>query len=421
MSKKTAIAIIVFLVLLIAGGFLAFYFYFNRGTGNDIIPATNTPVTSIFPSSNVGGSNSGNNGGNNTSASTTISGNQNQSNSLPMPVLKQLSIRPSAGAVVIATTSPVVLVNFIEKGTGNVYQVSPENNLEIRLSNTTIPKIQEALWNKTGSQVITRYTTSDEVDSIKSYSGFLLPKSADNPDGALTGYFLSENIRAMVKNPDQNKIFYLLPTSSGSTGIIADFDGSKKTQIFDSLLKEWLVDWTSPNIISLNTKPSAGVPGYLFLLNTKTGGLSRAITGIKGLTSKVSPTGNIILYSESADGALSLKIYNLKTGTTLETPVATLAEKCVWSSNNSDIFYCAVPTYVPPGNFPDDWYKGLVLFSDEIWRIDSTTGTGELIADPTNLTKEQIDGVNLSLSPKEDYLLFTNKKDFHLWSLRLQQ
>jgi hypothetical protein len=44
---------------------------------------------------------------------------------------------------------------------------------------------------------------------------------------------------------------------------------------------------------------------------------------------------------------------------------------------------------------------------------------GELVRKLNDAGTEGIDGTSLMLSPKEDYLIFTNKKDYHLWSLRL--
>ena len=414
MSKKTATIIIVILVLLLAGGLLAFYFYSNQGQGNNI--AGTTPRGNIFPTTSGSGGTQ-----NPTTTTSGTSGQPTTSGTQAAPVLKELSIRPSAGAVAIATTStPSVLVHFIERGTGNVYGVSPQSDTETRLSDTTIPKIEEALWDKTGTKVIARYA-GDDGDSIKTYSASLTSQSTSTNQtiGSLQGSFLTDNISAIVANPDQNSLFYLLPNSAGSTGIISGFDGSKKNQVFDSLLKDFLVDWPTPTLVALTTKPSAGVPGLLFLLNTKTGGLIQAIAGVNGLTASVNPTGSLALYGESVAQGIALKIYSFKDGSTEETSVSTLPEKCVWSKIDPTILYCSVPSYLPAANYPDDWYKGTVSFSDDIWKIDSATGAGQILVTLKNYAKQDIDGTNLFLSPKEDYLFFTNKNDFHLWSLRL--
>ena len=282
-----------------------------------------------------------------------------------------------------------------------------------------VKKIEQALWNKDGSKVITRYTGEDN-DSIKSYSARLLAKVDDQTEGSLQGSFLTDNIKTITKDPDQSKIFYLLQSSAGSTGVISEFDGTKKVQIFDSPLREWLVEWPTPTQIALLTKPSSGIPGFLFLLNTRTGGLTRAISGIRGLTAKVNSIGSLALYSETTSRGLLLKIYSLKNKSLQETSVVTLPEKCVWSKNDPETLYCAVPTYLPSANYPDDWYKGQISFSDEIWRIDSRTGSGELLEKLKDYAGKDIDGTDLFMSPKEDYLFFTNKNDFRLWSLRLQ-
>jgi len=184
MSKKTAFIIIIVLVILIAGGFLAFYFYSNRGQGNDIIPIDNNG--NIFPNSPNGtGTPVEQPDGNET---TPITDNPS-SGGLPL-LLKELSMRPSAGAVAIATSSGI-LVRFMEKGTGNVYEVSPDNSAETRLSNTTLPRITEALWNKNGDRLIARYEKDGEPDNIQSYYAKLTASGTGQPEGSLDGSFLT--------------------------------------------------------------------------------------------------------------------------------------------------------------------------------------------------------------------------------------
>ena len=411
MSKKAAIFVIIIFILLVVGGFLAFYFYSNRGQGRDIFGTGGG--TGIFPESPSGG------GTTPTDSGTKIPPAEVSTDTQIPSILKELSKRASAGAVSpTASSSDMVMVRFVEQGTGNVYEVSPEFSTETRLSNTTIPKINEVLWNKTGTRLIARYTKDGEDDTVQSYYAELT--NSGQSQGELQGSFLSENIEVMTKNPEQNKLFYILGHSGGSTGIISEFDGTKKIQILDSPLREWLVEWPSSGTIALTTKPSASVPGFLFLLNAKTGALTRAVSEIKGLTTLVSPDDSSVLYSENVSGDLSLKIYSFKSGVSEDATVTTLPEKCVWSRNDIEAVYCSVPTYIPNGLYPDGWYQGLVSFSDDIWKLNPKTGTGELLVRLKEATKKDIDGTNLFLSQKEEYLFFSNKNDSHLWSLRLK-
>jgi hypothetical protein len=125
------------------------------------------------------------------------------------------------------------------------------------------------------------------------------------------------------------------------------------------------------------------------------------------------------LYSEVGPKGFYLKVYPFSGGSPVDTVVSTLPEKCVWSKNKTDTVYCAVPEFIPENNSLDSWYKGLVSFSDEIWKIDTETGMGEMVRKLNDAVPGGIDATYLMLSPKEDYLIFTNKKDYHLWSLHL--
>ena len=91
----------------------------------------------------------------------------------------------------------------------------------------------------------------------------------------------------------------------------------------------------------------------------------------------------------------------------------------MWGSA-SDVLYCAVPTNLTAGQYPDTWYQGEVSFTDQIWKIDLKTGATTMLVDPVTIRGgEEIDGIKLSLSPDGKYLLFVNKKDSFLWKLDL--
>ncbi|HEY4493853.1 MAG TPA: hypothetical protein VJB95_00235, partial [Candidatus Paceibacterota bacterium] len=194
-----------------------------------------------------------------------------------------------------------------------------------------------------------------------------------------------------------------------------DIAGNKKTQVFDSPFTEWITSWPSAKLITLTTKASGAVPGYMYAINPDRKDLAFILGGVSGLTTLTSPSGKLVLYTDSN---LSLNIYNIDTKTASALALRTLPEKCVWGAG-SDVIYCAVPKATPPGSYPDVWYQGEVSFNDQIWKIDVASGNTTLLIDPLALG-EEIDGIKLALDEKGAYLLFINKKDSILWELELK-
>jgi hypothetical protein len=99
--------------------------------------------------------------------------------------------------------------------------------------------------------------------------------------------------------------------------------------------------------------------------------------------------------------------------TKTEFSLKTLPEKCIWSEVDVNKIYCAVPKNLPTANYPDDWYKGLVSFDDNLWQIDTLTGETTLL-----LNQFGFDIINIFKTKNEDFLFFQNKKDGTLWSLK---
>ena len=99
--------------------------------------------------------------------------------------------------------------------------------------------------------------------------------------------------------------------------------------------------------------------------------------------------------------------------------VQTLADKCTWGNFYKNLVYCAVPSRSVAGSYPEDWYTGIVSFSDKIWQINATTGEVKLVSNIIGQSDRPIDGFNLSTDSKDNFLFFMNKTDLSLWSLDL--
>jgi hypothetical protein len=196
---------------------------------------------------------------------------------------------------------------------------------------------------------------------------------------------------------------------------LADFENKKQSNILNIPFGEFNISWPSKNIITLLTKSSTEAEGYLYSLDFKTGKFEKLIGGIKGLTALVSPAGEKIIYSQSRRNGIETKIFTIKDKTSADFGLTTLPEKCAWSKLDKNIIYCPAPNNFPAGDYPDDWYQGMISFNDSIWQINLSTGETNVLINETN-----IDVINPFLSKDENYLVFTNKKDNTLWSLKIK-
>src|SRR3990167_3995763 len=283
-------------------------------------------------------------------------------------------------------------LRYVEKKTGNIYQTFADKIEERKFSVTVIPKVYEAYFGNHGQSVIMRYLKANGK-TIETFVG-TLPKELLGGDttenNEVKGVFLPDNIQDISISPDTTKIFYLW-SSGGSLG--------------DNIL------------IPLSTKPFSSAPGYMYSMDGSGKNLTKILGGVNGLTTKGSPNGKLVLFSDSN---LSLRVYHTDTRNSDTLSLRTLQEKCVWGKA-SDAIYCAVPKSISSGAYPDSWYQGEVSFSDQFWKIDLKTGNATLIIDPMSVSGgEEVDGTKLALDESENYLFFVNKKDSFLWELDLK-
>lgn len=321
-------------------------------------------------------------------------------------VFSQLTNFPVAGAAAVNATSSAP-IRYVEKSTGHIYEISPQGKDRNRLSNTTILKIFETLWSPDANKMVIRYFNENVITNFSARFA--------TSTTAIEGIFLPQETVAVAVSLSEDKIFYLQQMENTTYGILTDFTNKKKDNIFSLPFSEFNLSWPAKNIIAFATKPAGIADGYLYFLDTKTKVFYKIIGGIKGLTASVSPKTDKVLYSQSVSNGFSTKIFDVKSKTSNDFGLTTMPEKCVWSKINADIVFCATPKSFPSADYPDEWYQGEVSFDDAIWEINISTGEMQILLGETNA-----DVINPFLTADENYLLFTNKKDLTLWSLRLK-
>ncbi|MEK7588795.1 MAG: hypothetical protein AAB438_03170, partial [Patescibacteria group bacterium] len=268
--------------------------------------------------------------------------------------------------------------------------------------------------------LVMRYLKADG-ETIATFIGSL-PKEVLGGDtvggNQITGSFLPENITDISVSPNTQNLFYLFNVRNGVAGIVSSTLGENKVQVFDSAFTEWLSGWPNEKMITLTTKPSALVPGYMYVVDPEKKDFTKLISNINGLTTLTSFDGKYVLYSNNL---LSLNILDLEGNDTIRLRVRTLPEKCVWAKNSYSL-YCAVPKSIAQSSYPDSWYQGEISFTDDIWKIDTITGNGTKILIPETFEEalSGIDGIKLAIDDGENYLFFVNKKDNMLWELELK-
>jgi len=322
----------------------------------------------------------------------------------PLPRLRQISRTPVAGFDFIDTPEGYVIWH-IERSNGNILQTSTSTRETTRITNTTIPKVYEAIISKNGAQVALR--TIDEA------SGNIQTYIASPKEGELVGSYAPNNIKNVTLSPLKTSFFGIINGVNGGEGLLSPFVG-KSSIIFSHTIRNWIPDWVNQSNIVLTTAPSARTQNLSYIFNTASKSLTKIAGPRNGLVVSVSPDLSYALISENKNNLVLFSVINLKKQEESALSTQTIAEKCVWSNKNTSIAYCGIPKTIPSGAYPDAWYQGKTLFDDLISRVDATNGE---VREIFNLQTfgVQADITNPILSPDEKYILFSNKRDLTLW------
>jgi hypothetical protein len=325
----------------------------------------------------------------------------------PGPVAKGVLVM-NAGVNEASGTPAGVTVEYIKRESGNIYSYESANGGITRLSNKTIPGIQEASWLPSGALAFVRYVSAadDKSQHIQTYA---LPGNGED------GYFLQEDL-SQAFAVGSTTLFTLLPSTDGSVGTFSAPDGTNVRTLFSSPLSNISILSSRSGLLFAETKPSAFNPGYLFSVSSS-GTFTPILGPTSGLEALPSPSGKELLLSSVESTGVHLAILDLATHAITALPIATFAEKCVWAVDSSAI-YCGAPTAFP-GDLPDDWFQGVVAFSDKLWRIDLSARVATLVADLPSLVSTPLDVIAPAIDAESSTLVFMNKQDGSLWAYQL--
>lgn len=420
--RKTATWIAVILALLLVGVLtwfiLSYFFGGAKQTGESSwLPSSFFPVSSggITPITGPG-----------TGTSTDAGPRRG------VPKLRQLSDVPTAGMGAFDKTegaagfrAKTTVFRWIERATGHIYEARSTNPTKNRISNTTIPGIQEAFFSDDGKNVVARYLRPDN-ETIETLVGQIQPVTETTKSGyvysetKLVTRFLEPGIDAAGDAP-RDGYFYTLTDQGGGSAVklVPYATTSLATTIFESPLSQWVVTWVGETL-ALQSKADSTHVGFLFDAAAGTDGAEKIIDGRSGLTVLVNPAGTRALFSETVGNDLHLWEKNLETGEERLFELRTLPEKCAWSPVEETVVFCGAPDFYVRGAYPTNWYQGRFSFDDNIWRIEVDREKYKVMHD-TRTSGETFDVWKPMMSPGGEFFLFLNKRDLTLWSLDVSE
>lgn len=377
MSKKKIIIILLAIALIIVAAFAVYYFYFRKTTPAVVI----NPDTTTKPTTPVG-----------------------------VIAIDDKLIKIS----LVAGTSPTTSADgqkIIYMGKqGGLYEVGFDGANQKEDKFIALQNLIKVLWSKNREEFAAIYggASGRKIFYYNTKTKDTAPYDA--------------NIKALAFSKIDDKISYYSSNDLQNTNSVftADPNGSNAKIVFNTRIKDIRVEWVSENKIAVSTVPSAFLPNVLWVLNTETQKLMPVLSQIYGFTAKWAPSGNKFIFSQTNSKGANLSLFTAnQTGTEVKNAnIATLPEKCVFSALDENIVFCAVPKSAPDIVWPDDYYKRLYSAQEQIWSLNLSTGKNDLLYEFNDSLS--FDATDLTLSPQEDRLVFLNKKDDQIYSLKIK-
>lgn len=361
------------------------------------------------------------------------------------PVLRQISFEPIAGYTSYATTSTstrtvtqrqgtstdeitfeeeylatTTAIRFQERATGHMYDVFEFALAPVKISNTTIQKVYNAIFSSNKDLFLNQTMVSNNEQIKTTFNKIVTSTSTES---TLAQTELSTFVSDFTYNKKTNGLVYSIKQGGVSTIYTSNFDNTAQKLIATLYFNDFILDPINAAEVLVTTKASQTALGYSYILNTTTGILTKILGDIPGLLAKVSPDKKYYVYSQSEFSRPSFFTYNTATKQTQRVAIDALPEKCVFSQTNTDELYCFGALIYKTGQYPDDWYKGKLFNSESLYKINLATNSVSIVytfqLDEADRTTFDI--INPQLTFSDNFIVFQNKYDLTLWSIDLKR
>jgi len=317
--------------------------------------------------------------------------------------VETLTTSPGLGA----TSSSSGGVQYYNKDDGFFYKLDKDGNA-VKMSDRVFHDVSNVTWAPSKNKAILEYP-----DGSKILYNFETKKQVTFPSHWQDFSFSPQSDQIIAKSIalDPDNRFLVSSSEDGSRVVNVEEIGTNAT-----VQTSW-----SPNnqIVATYTKSLDFNRQEVFFVGLNGENFKSTTVEGRGLTYEWSKTGDRLLYSvynANSDMKPLLWIVDAK-GDTINQDrqslgINTWADKCTFASNTE--VYCAVPTNLETGS-------GLVRAladdnSDELYKIDLTTGVKKLIATPDG----KFNVNNIMVDDNQSQLTFSDKNTGLLYKVKLK-
>ncbi|MBP9757597.1 MAG: hypothetical protein KBD06_03275 [Candidatus Pacebacteria bacterium] len=312
-------------------------------------------------------------------------------------------------------------VFIAERATGNILRADPNTSTILRLTNTLIPKVRDAIFSRSGD-VILRTTNDQEV--VTTFAGSIATTTvitSTSTPNVLEGTYLPQNIVA-IDTPNyqvssKGIVYVTALQEGGSIGVSSGWKGVGSKKIFSSPLSQWRIQALADGRSVIVQNASDNASGYSFMVSAS-GVMRPLVSAADGLTLVYHDTADAYLYGQVVDGRLTLYA-KAGSAAAVKLPIETTADKCVWAPGVGLIAYCAVPATAPLPGYLVKWYEGAEHTRDVWWRVEAAAGTATrfFVSD----TNTYFDVEEPSMDETGSIIGWRDAADKSLWLLRVAE
>lgn len=326
-----------------------------------------------------------------------------------VPELRKISEEPVAGAGFARFTNGLV-IRYTERNTGHIYETPVALSTSERLVNSTVPGVHDSIW-LNASTTLMRFLS--ESGGVENFVGFV---ASSTEDQELLGGFIPPY--SQITPGVNGTLFGVLETEAGSRLETLTNEGESIKTVLTSSISSWIPHMRGTSLFVASAPTGVG-SGALYEIDG--GELVRRIPPRNGFQARMQLDGPLVAVTGGSANTLSLAVYDLGNGGMIEAPVGTVIQKCAWAAGRRAELVCGIPRTVLEGLYPDDWLLGLIHTDDDLYRIDTDTGSITRVFNLSESGSGPFDITDLVLSDDGTYALFINRVDQTLWSARLTQ